>query len=210
MDKQKVILASIVIGGLVFGLGIAAYILYAPSEQTTGVSDLYAKYLNRAAQPTIAETVRSEKVYRDESGFSFNHPDSITVSDNTPDDASYYTSLLLKRGTDAMTVYMKDTGYTTTDGWYASEGAGRKLVGAASLGGIAAQQYTDNSMLMTVAVDQGVLYVLESTRDTQYWDKVHDMFIDSFKFDAVQVEKEVPQVTPDSGGVIYEPEETVE
>jgi len=214
MTTQKKILSIIVIAGLVIGLGVSAFIIYAPSNQTSEASSLYAKYLDQMdKQPsqTINEA-RQENTYTDSSGFSFRYFSDISVSDITPSDPVYYTALLLKKGVSSMKVDIKDTGYTTVDSWYAREGSGRKLVGAVSLGGISAQQYTDAENLYTVAIDQGVLYSMQSPRDAEYWDDVHDLFVESFAFsNGESTSNSVkPTSVPNSSGVIYLDEEVIE
>ena len=50
----------------------------------------------------LAPPAPTDKVYQDESGFSFKYPSDLTVSDDTPDDDIYYSRLKLKKADGTM------------------------------------------------------------------------------------------------------------
>lgn len=188
-----------------------AYIFYKPESETLPES-LLTSLLPRS------EKVTADLVYEDTSGFSFDYPKSIEVSDVTSDEDVYYTVLSLKRGGEEMKVSMLDTEHESIEDWFdkgSDAPESLSLVGAVSLGGVSASQYKNGGKLLTVAVDQGVLYLIESPtlpagrqEDESYWDNVHDLFVSSFAFAS-------PEPAGGSGGagggnVIYEPEEIIE
>lgn len=158
------------------------------------------------------DTLESEAqaTYKDTAGFTFKYPTSIVVTDQTPeDDDTYYTLLNLVKDSEKMTVSMTDTTYKTVDDWLEKDSQAPKsptLIGAISLDGVAARQYTNGGRMWTVAVDKNVLYVFESPKDGDAWDKVHDLFVSSFKFDKAQS----PSGSGSSSNTTYEAEEVVE
>ena len=152
---------------------------------------------------------QAQATYRDTAGFTFKYPTSIVVTDATPeDDDIYYTLLNLANNSEKMTVAMADTDYKTVDDWLQKDSTAPKqptLIGAISLDGVAARQYTNGGQMWTVAVDKNVLYVFESPKDGDAWDKVHDLFVSSFKFDKAQGEG-----SGSSSNTTYEAEEVIE
>lgn len=160
--------------------------------------------------PTTETTDEAQATYKDTAGFTFKYPTSIVVTDVTPeDDDIYYTLLNLANNSEKMTVAMTDTDYKTVDDWLVKDSSAPKsptLIGAISLDGVAARQYTNGGQMWTVAVDKNVLYVFESPKDGDVWDKVHDLFVSSFKFDKAQSSSG----NGSSSNTTYEAEEVVE
>ncbi len=160
--------------------------------------------------PTTELDTQAQATYKDTAGFTFKYPTNIIVTDVTPEnDDSYYTLLNLGRDSEKMTVAMTDTEYKTIDDWLAKDSGAPKqptLIGAISLDGMASRQYTNGGKMWTVSVDKNVLYVFESPKDGGSWDKTHDLFTSTFKFDKSQGS------TGDSSSsnTSYEPDETVQ
>lgn len=216
MSKSKLIITSLLSLGLVAGLGISFYFIYSSPKDTTPASaytDPYQPKGRRISDPADADmdVKTGETVsYKDEAGFLFEHPLDVQIIDVTPDDGKYYSKLTLKKGTGYMSVDIKDTNYSSVDSWYETEGQARSLVGAVKLDDIAAKQYADNSSLITVAVDEGVLYSIQSTRDAEFWDLVHDTFVSSFEFDVPDATPVQVSTSTSGDDIIYEQEEIVE
>jgi hypothetical protein len=156
--------------------------------------------------PTISQTISGEEVkadltYTDDSGFSFGYPKSIRISDVTPDEEVYYSVLALAREGNQITITIKDTTVKTIDEWSRNESAGNlTLYGAATLGGVSAQQYTNGVKLYTTAIDQGVLYLIEGPKDGSFWEDAQNLVVSTFSFGTSST----------SGETIYEEEEVVE
>ena len=107
---------------------------------------------------------------------------------------------------------MKDVSFSSLEDWFSKDKDAPKgitLVGAVTLGGISAKQYVYGSRLITAAVDKKILFTIDSLRDPNLWDKVHDRIISSFAF----VNPEASPASGSSGAgdnAIYEAEEVVE
>ncbi|MBI4058081.1 hypothetical protein HY405_02080 [Candidatus Microgenomates bacterium] len=160
--------------------------------------------------PTTELETQAQATYKDTAGFTFKYPTNIIVTDATPeDDDSYYTLLNLANNGEKMTVAMTDTEYKTVDDWLSKDSQAPKsptLIGAISLDGVAARQYTTGARLITVAVDKNVLYVFESPKDGSSWDKTHDLLTSTFKFEKAQS----ASGGGSSSNTVYEAEEVVE
>lgn len=161
-----------------------------------------------ASTPGALQAEGSETTYTDEAGFSFKHPEGVAVSDITPDDDIHYTLLEMSKEDKQMTVSVRDTKYKTIDD-ILTKGedvpSDATLIGGLSLSGISAKQYTKDGKLWTLAIDKGVLYLIESIKDKDFWDKTHDLLVSSFQF-----EKEEQETGSVPDNAIYEAEEVVE
>lgn len=203
MSKNKLIIAAAVL--TIAGLALAAVFLFKPQDKTSP--------LPFAGQGSVgketAEKVEGDKIYKDEAGFSFKYPKDITVADITPSDSAYYSMVSLKKGGQEMTIAMKDAGFKDIAEWLGKDEAapsGAVLSGAVSLAGIPAKQYSTGKELLTIAVDQGVLYLIRGPKDGGYWDSVHDIAVST-----LTLSKPEPATGTGSGdGAIYEDEEVVE
>jgi len=202
MSKKKWVFIGV--GALVILLGLVTtfFIVYGPKKRITLPSALTTLQL-------IKGEVSGDLVYEDASGFSFKYPKDIKVSDITPDEENYYTQLSLENSGQEMKVSMLDTTYQSLDEWLEEDSEapkGATLIGAVSLDGVSARQYSFEAKLLTAAIDQEVLYLIESPKDELYWDKVHELFISSFAF----AEPEPAAGGASGGNVIYEAEEVIE
>ncbi|MDO8503398.1 MAG: hypothetical protein Q7S60_01780 [bacterium] len=193
------IIAVIIVGGLVWALltkNQGPRSLLGPTGTTTKTKGAAEK----------------EETYTDTSGFSFKHPESIVVADKTPNGDAYYTLLSLTseaKKDGSLTITIMDTNFKTLDDWLAKDStapSGATLAGAISLGGISAKQYTKSGKLWTIAIDKGILYLIEGPKDGDYWDKVQDLAASSF----TTAKPEASKSAPSDSGAIYEEEEVIE
>ena len=203
MSKKKWVFIGVGALVILLGLVMTFFIVYGPKKKVTRPSAL-TTFL-----PGKIETVSGDLVYEDASGFSFKYPKDIKVSDITPDEENYYTQLSLEKSGQKMKVSMLDTTHQSLDEWLAQDSEapkGATLIGAVSLDGVSARQYSFETKLLTAAIDQEVLYLIESPEDELYWDKVHELFVSSFAF----AEPEPAAGGASGGNVIYEAEEVIE
>lgn len=212
MSKKWIILGVSVIFLLV-GMGVTAYIVYAPKKEvvpssaSSGVEQLQA--------PDLAGGVKGDLVYKDGSGFSFKYPSSLTVADVTPSAKEYYSMLSLTKDAQSGRITVKDTTYKNLDDWLAKSGdipAKSTLVGAVNLGGVSARQYKVDTKLVTAGIDQGVLYLLDTPAgsvSSTYWDDVHNLIVTSFAFTTASSSGSSGSGSSGSSDVTYE-EEVVE
>lgn len=202
MSKPK--LAILIIVFLVVAAAIAAgFLVWQKSKKETLPGSAFL--------PGPSQTEGSETTYTDEVGFSFKHPESVAVSDITPDDNIHYTLLEMNRDGKKMTVTARDTKHKTIDGLLAKGEdvpSDATLIGGLSLSGIPAKQYTKDGKLWTVAIDKGVLYLVESIKDKDFWDKAHDLLVSSFSFEKPQ--DGTTGGTSSNNNAVYESEEVIE
>lgn len=168
-----------------------------------------------AVQPSLSnarDRGNALQTYSDASGFSFQYPSSLTLTDETPKDNSYYSTVSLKDASGAkMTVTVRDTTVKTVDEWFATAGSGAARV-STKLGTLDAQQYQNNGKIITFAIDQGVLYLVESLKDGGFWEQAHAGLVSSFVFSNPMktTSADVPASSDNSGDTVYETEEVVQ
>lgn len=190
---MKILAVAIVLGVLTAG-GI--YFLVR-NQQTS----LPADSLNDLDSIDEVRTdLPSTEVYNDEAGFSFRYFSDAEVADIIPNDDSYYSLLNVSKGASSLTVKVQDGTYKPP--------TGAKLVGARTLGGMKASQYSyeknGDTYLVTFANVEGIIYLIESKSDNGYLDSLHTEIADSFM---------IGSQTKTSGGssnIIDEGEEIVE
>ena len=209
MSKPRAVISALLGIGLMIGLGISFYLIYAPPKEATPASAYEQRGRNTAGDDSSNnEKISTTLSYHDEAGFTFRHPPEIQIVDVTPADSLYYTSLMFRKNNERLTVEMKDTKYANLDVWYETEGQARSLVGSVALDGIKANQYADNTHLLTVAISEGVLYMIRSPRDSGFWDETHDLFVTSLVFDDPNGTSTGTIASTDK--IIYEEEEIIE
>lgn len=205
-QKWIIILFLAIIFGLASGVGF--WLLGKKETPKFPLADT-------ASQTSKIELGKTVNYYDKEVGYSFDYPEKITVKDNTPDDNVYYVVLELvsNKLQGKMQIIMRDTQSNTIDDWFGEDKEAPRLArvsGATKLGDISAKQYTyaegNKRMLLTVAVEDGVLYRIEAP-DNLEWEEVYTIITSSFKQGA-PVSASQPLDT--KSGVIYEEEEIVE
>lgn len=153
---------------------------------------------------SLKEEVKGDLNYTDDAGFSFSYPKGVKVEDVTPDDETFYTKLDLIKGSSKLTISAQDSKVKSVEDWLStSEYKGASLVGAGTLGEISAKTYSRDDKLLVVAIDQGVLYLIEGPKNEGFWEEVNGIVTSSFAFAGTKT----AAVGEDS---IYEEEEVVE
>lgn len=146
--------------------------------------------------------------YNDASGFYFSYPKSIEVNDVTPDDEIYYSRLNLSKEGEKLVISIYDTDAKTPDEFINSDFAykGAALSGAVSLAGVSAKQYATSTKLLTVAIDSGVVYLIDGPKGGSFWEETQNVVTASFGFGTKNGSKD----SAGDSGIIYEEEEVVE
>ena len=207
MSKKILIIGGVVI--VILAVVISIVFIKSKKEKASG-SDITSD----SSTSFSDEEVTPDVLFEDASGFSLKHPLSITVEDITPQekDNPFYTLLNLKKGTEAITVAFKDTEYKTIEEILEKDPDAPKaplLVGATSMDGIPVSQYSysfnGKDVLLSLALDKGILYLIEGPLDNGFWEKTHNLIISSISF----ADK---KASASQGGesVIYEAEEVIE
>lgn len=197
MSKKKAII-------LVLGVSILLGVIIA------GVFFLKKTKKEVSKDSGVSEKVSEERAdllsYEDASGFRFQYPNTLEVSDITPEDNKYYSVLELVKGDGSLKISLFDTSELNLESFIkgSPEFSKGTLIGATVLGGVPAKQYQVEDKLKTVAYDLGVIYLIEGDNDGDFWEEVQNTIVSSFFVG----EKET---TSGSGeNIIYEEEEIIE
>ncbi len=200
MNKKVIVLVSVAI--LILA-ALGGYLIVSSKNKkvTPGIV---------ATQTTTnREAVAADLEYNDASGFSFMYPSSIKVEDVTPADDSYYSKLNLNKSGNKITITVKDDSSKTVDEFIASDDyyKGATLSGATSLGGLKGKQYVVGGKLITLALGDGVLYLIEGTKDGGYWEDSQNIVASTF---ALGLQTSSGSSASDDSNTTYEAEEVVE
>jgi len=203
MSKKTLIILAI-LAFLTVGGVTGYFVLSGRTNSGDGSERGLSSLLKTSKEEVVADTL-----YEDSAGFSFKHPKEVKVTDVTPDEDEYYTQLNLSRGSEKIVISAKDTSSKTVEDWLKNDSlySGAGLTGATSLDGIPAKQYTKGDKLITVAVDQSVVYLIEGPKDSGFLEEVQGVVVSTFKFAGG-----TSAASGTSGGsdIIYEEEEIVE
>lgn len=204
MSKRTLIII-VVLALLAIG-GVTGYFILS-SRSGSGGGERVVSLLPKTSKDN--EKITADTLYEDTAGFSFKHPKDVNVKDVTPDGDEYYTELNLSRGSEKVVLSAKDTSAKTADDWLKSDStySGASLVGAATLGGISAKQYSKSEKLITVAVDAGVVYLIVGPKDGGFWEEVQGAVISTFKFSGTASSS---AGSSGSSDIEYEEEEVIE
>ena len=164
--------------------------------------------IKQAEIPNV-ETV----AYDDWSGFKFDYPSLLTVKEVELDNQKIYSSLEVY-GSDAkkLTIRVSDTQITSLIDWQKSfnqQNSVRKIdqMTLADLPALRLQ-YGAPEMMLTVAINDGILYQIESPVDDGFWNRTHEDLVGSFQF--TNMETTPPSSAKAAEGAVTLIEETVE
>ena len=155
---------------------------------------------------TTKEIASADLDYSDASGFSFKYPKSLRVDDITPSDDSYYSKVSLTKSGSKLTVTLKDETAKTVDEFLKSDDYYKNatLSGATTLAGISAKEYALDGKLMTIALKDGILYLVEGNKDGGFWEDTQGIVVSTFSFGLKS------SGSASDANTTYEPEEVVE
>ena len=188
MSKKVKIVIAIISVGLI---GIAAYLLLKPQQKAIP-SETELKI--EGATVLSAETA----VHQDWAGFSFEYPQELIIEEIELNDDSVYSSLEIgKANGEKLTLRISDTQFADLESWQKDFETINVIdtireIYWANIPGLQLSYGIPKKML-TVAMENGVIYTLESQFDQDdYWDKAQQMVLNSFEFteEIVQVEPE--------------------
>lgn len=207
--SKKLKLAIIIVSTGVLGLLIER--LLGPNK-----AELVPTEVN--IQQTSMETVEN-KVHEDFAGFRFEYPGELIIEEVELNDERVYSSLELKGPKNKqISLRISDTEYEDVEQWQemfeVKNVAGTmKEIAWTDMTGLQLS-YGAPAKLMSVAVDQQILYRLESPADEGgYWDKAHQTILNSFEFTETVTEAEVEpkdQAETESQEIILLEEQVIE
>lgn len=179
MKSKKVKL--IVLGGLILGvLGWAGWQLFWPKAK-----DNFSEKEISIKQAEIPDV--NTAPYEDWSGFKFDYPDILTIKEIELDNPGIYSSLEIS-GTDGkrLTIRVADTQIANLIDWQKSFNQQNSIrkIDQTTLADLPALklQYGAPEMMLTVAIDGGIIYQIESTADDGFWNRTHEDLVASWQF----------------------------
>lgn len=216
MSKKQWVMTGAVL--LVFASVVTGILFAAKKNQrsagslTSPVTEPPSPAPDSGGQPSA--TAR----YADPSGFSFQYPKALAVVDETPPDDAYYSRLTLKSTGESMkmTLIVKDTPYKTAEKWLRKDPEAPKnatTLGPITIGDTSGTQYSENGKLLTVAIDQGVIYRIESIKDGGFWERAHGQIVSTFALSDPNAQAKSAQGssgTSSGNNTVYETEEVVQ
>ncbi len=164
---------------------------------------------NQAAvfKPTLSETL---KAYSDPSGFTFNYPDNLSLTNNEVTDASYAEVQLSAKGVEgSLILKVTDSKFLSTDQWVKSikdlEGQPKEV----KLGSLRALEIKTAGKIKLASVDQGVTFSIDlSNSQNDFWMKAYNKILAEFTF--AQPAQDSVSSSDGSSDVSFEGEEVVE
>ena len=199
MNKKVIVLVSILILLLAVGGGFLIVSFKNKSGSfSTPVSE----------SSTTREKAAADLNYGGASGFSFKYPKSLRVDDITPSDDSYYSKVALTKSGSKLTVTVKDESAKTVDEFLKADEYYKNaaLSSATTLAGISAKEYALDGKLITVALKDGILYLIEGNKDGSFWEDTQGIIVSTFGFGLESSDSG----SASDGNTTYEPEEVVE
>ena len=202
MSRKNIIIAVVVfIVGIATGIGFFLW-------QTQTKKDAHVLPSGQQETKEHSPSV-STKTYEDPSGFSFNYPDNFDLQAKEVVDDTTYADITLtaKDVSGKASIQVTDTKLKTPAEFFDK---GATLVDA-KIGTLVGKQLKDADTIRIVAIDQGILFVVESTfeNDQSFWNAAVPTITESFVFQK-QTQSTNTQSNDSSSDVTFEGEETVE
>lgn len=174
-DKLKLPIIILILVLVLIGVPVVLVIKNKKTETVTPLG------LGQKQETTLEKIV----TYNDSSGFKFDYPENLMVKDVSGTASDVYSSLEISSAnqTGKMTIKIIDSPYDSLESYLSSKeassaGVSRDVIVASMP---AKQiQLTNPKRLETVAISDGVMYVIESPLDDQgYWNKIHNQIVSS-------------------------------
>lgn len=181
------------------------------------------KLVNHKAKPEAEINIKEAVLplaktltYEDWAGFKFDYPESLKIEEVEIDDKTVYSSLeLTATNGEKLNLRVADTEFKNIGEWQKEfekkylvtlvkdvlweEMAARQLV------------YGAPKRLMTMTINNGVIYSLDSLKDEyEFWEKTQNLIVNSFMFTQTAENQAKPAVTPEANEDIVLLEETIE
>lgn len=209
--KQKIIFGSL-------GIIVLIALVFFLFSQKKSVSPIVSNDL-KSNETVVPSPAAGSKSYTDPAGFKFNYPKDLDVAAKKMTDDSVYSDLEIKSkdSTGGATIKAVDSNLIKIDDYFKDKKISSFSGGISKLklADIDARQYQVNSQIITVALDQGVLFTITvdlPVEKKDYWQKANNTLISSFAFVAPQNTTSTDTNSSSEGedDVIFEGEEVIQ
>lgn len=159
-------------------------------------------------QISVSKTV---KEYTDPSGFSFNYPDNLSLTNNEIKSERTYADIKLsmKELEGGISIVISDSSFNKLEDWASANSAESSTVTEAKLGNLKASEMLNTDRLILGALDMGVLFTVEvkfgDSKD--FWMESYNKILEEFIFVAPTANS--TSTANSSEEVIFEGEEVV-
>lgn len=167
-------------------------------------------------KPTTIISFAKMKEYKDPSGFKFNYPDNLKLETKKIEDQKIYSLLELtsSKHQGKIEIKVEDNQLTKIDDWFKNEATKPAEIKKIKLADIEGRQFELNNQILTIALDQGVLFIftVSHEKDKNFWIDVNNKIIETFDFKPPNnIEENLPVSSENlEEEVIFEGEEIVE
>lgn len=209
MNKKAILFGVIIL--VVFIIG---FVFLGKKEQK---NSLQTPVSMTAEKEVSAKVVPSETFieYSDPSGFLFNYPDNLSITNNEITDNSTYTDIQLyaKGVNGSLSLNISDTKLKTLQEWLKENQISANIIPKdVKLGNMKAIEVKTTDRLMLAAIDQGILFTIEMPLiEEDFWMKVYEKVVSDFRFNAPSSQNSTGgAINSQSDDVSFEGEEVVE
>lgn len=197
------------IGVGVLVIAVIGFFVYRTVQYDAKSSGKVNTSTNSSPQSVSSQAVQE---YSDPAGFKFSYPDSASVAPKKTTDDNTYSSLEIASSSTAgkITIDAVSSDLLTLDDMIVSKTG----VTDVKLADLTAKQYTEKGNLVTLALDEGVLFTITTSSggNVDYWKEVNNKIISTFTFalpETTQVQSDTPSESDDSD-ISFEGEEVIE
>jgi hypothetical protein len=159
------------------------------------------------------------KEYKDRAGFKFSYPDNLKLETKETEAQKIYSLIELTSSKNQAKIEIKveDSKLTKIDDWFTSNKESTKpgQIKKIKLADIEGRQFNQKNKLLTIALDQGVLFTFTLTpdKDKKFWTDVNNKIIQTFAFELSETTTGGNTSTTSESSeedVIFEGEEIIE
>lgn len=179
--NKKLALITLILAG-VMAVSWKYIFLQKGSSFTTPQSDNQLPSLGKS-QLSVSKTV---KEYTDQSGFSFNYPDNLSLTNNEIKSERTYADIKLsmKELEGDISIVISDSSFNKLEDWALANSVESSTVTEAKLGNLKASEMLNTDRLILGVLDQGVLFTVEvkfgDSRD--FWMEAYNKILEEFTF----------------------------
>ncbi len=170
------------------------------------------------ALPKDTKPSETQIEYTDPSGFSFNYPDNLSLTnanagETVDPDAYANLQLFSKDKSGSLIIKITDTKLKTREDWLKENGIPEtNIPKEKQLGNLKAWEVKTGDRLMLASIDQGVLFTVESPLiEQEFWGKVYDKVLEGFVFNTPETTSLAQETTiAPVDEIVFEGEEVIE
>lgn len=182
---QQRLVFTIAVAFLV-AVGVSVYVL--SQKKNTILSPTVQEYKETSTMSLSPS--ENKKNYTDESGFTFSYPEDLTLKKNDSNDVRVYTDIALTstRLGGGVSVKVSDSPFPSLENWVKAQKLDAPAQKGAAIGRLEAYEIITPTRRTTAAIDQGILFVIETTFEGKesFWSRVHSDVVSTFTFTATQ------------------------